>query len=38
MSALYQDIFDVQKINPEGKKFERVNHSGARCDQTVYAP
>ena len=25
MSTLYQDIFDVQKINPEGKKFEKVN-------------
>ena len=25
MSTLFQDIFDVQKINPEGKKFEKVN-------------
>ena len=25
MSTLYQDIFDVQKINPEGKKFEKIN-------------
>jgi DNA-directed RNA polymerase I, II, and III subunit RPABC3 len=25
MSLLFQDIFDVQQLNPEGKKFERVN-------------
>lgn len=32
--TLFEDIFDVKKVNPEGKKFDRVNR--LVCDGETY--